>query len=309
MFDIVKDSYNEYNDTLKDVKLSDLSAIYIKPQKNSNFFYFFERYDDFWTYETVDGKFDYKIDNESTVAHLINQLKNTHDFDEDFIIRVYGYVDEGTADYIKLIVPGHRKLMNQEVFGNFELSRLREVNSKLFEGNDEEALQFNNQMDVVSTDVSQIVRLISAQAHTNETLQLTMRLVSQILANIPITAIDDEPYSIKDWVTYKQVEEDDSLVRKNVALDGYEIEEIYFNIRCTRIVKVIYKNIETSETETHYYDTHACVFIDPESHETYWSQNSIENVDLPWNFTPVKEIMISDDKMKEDMIKFSDAIK
>jgi hypothetical protein len=310
MFDIVKDSYNEYSDDLKKIPIKDLSAIYVKPKKNSAEFFFFEKYNDFWTYENTEGKFDYKFNDDATLESLINQLKEKTEFDEKFTLRIYDYINENTADYIKLILPGRRRLMNQELFGNYELNRLREVNEELLkDATPDERDSFEKQMDVVNTDVSQIVRLISAQAHTPETLRLTMTMVSQILANVPITPIDDKEEYSKDWATFDQVMENADNIKKYIKLEDHTIEEMYLNIRCTRIIKVVYKNTKTNETEIYYYDTNGTVFIDPTTNEAYWGEHSIETVDLPWQFAPVKEVMLTDKDNKDDYIKFSEVLK
>ena len=312
MFDIVKDYFNEYNDQLKQVPMKNLSAIYIKPKKDSHEFLFFERYNDFWTYENVNGKYDYKIDENATIEDLVNQLKGNFEFDENFTVRIYLIDDNNNSDFIKLIIPGHRRHMNQEFFGMFELERLKEVNEELLENDnaDEETKQeFLRQMEIVNTDVCQIIRLISAQAHTSETIKLTMNLVSQILSNIPITPIEDKEKYFKDWITFEQAMENPDRIKKFIELDDHVIEEMYLNIRCTRIVKVIYKNIKTNEKETIYYDTASTVFIDPKTNEAYWGEKSIETIDLPWRFVPVKELMLNDNDKIEEFVKFSEMLK
>jgi hypothetical protein len=303
MFDIVKDCYNSYDEKLKSVKLKDLSAIYIKPNAKGDFL-FFERFNDFWTYETKDGKYDYKIDLESTVEDLIEQLKNSYEFSDDyFTIRVYDFInnDENHPNFIKLIIPGNRKLMDQEIFGNYELNRLKELNEEINKEDSEELEKFLTQMTILSSDVSQIVRLISSQAHTNETLRFTMNLVSSILGNIPITAITDLDISEKDWIAYEEISRNDKI-KEYLELEDHEITDMFVNIRCTRILKVVYKNTENEETFTDYFDIHSKIFVNENDHKAYFNKESIENITLPWTFTPTNEVSITDETKKEDMI-------
>lgn len=309
MFDIVKDYFNTYNDELKKVKLSELVAIYIKPN-NENFF-LFERFNEEWMYENKNGKFDYKIDKDATIEDLIENLKKDCNFDEDFIIRVYSYINEKIPDFVKVIMPARRKLFNQEYFAEFELERLRKLNTELYKNDEEQLKEFNKHMEVVASDVNQIVRLISAQSHNEDTLKLTMSLVSQILAGVPITAIDDNEICEKDWITFKTANENDSNIKKYINLEDTEniVEEVYLNIRCPRIIKVIYKNNITSETYNEYYDSTNIIFVDPETKNNYWGENSIASINIPWNFEPIKEVMISDDDMKKDLIPIEEVRK
>jgi len=310
MFDIVKDVYNTYDDELKKVKLKDLSAIYLKI--NSNEQILFERFNDFWTFETKDGKFDYKINNESTFEELINQLKNNYQFDDNFTVRVFSYLrknDKSIPEFTKLIIPNRRKNINQELFGDFELRRMFEVHCDLYKDEPEKLEDFKVQMDVVGQDVMQIVSLISAQAHTSETLNFTMNLVSSILASYPLTPITDEEKYKDDWVDINTInsKETNEYITKLLELDDMTIESIFINMRCTRIIKVNYKN-NKNEIVTEYYDIAASIFIDDEEKVAYHGEQSITSITLPWMFVQTNEVMLDDEmkKNKDKMKKFLD---
>lgn len=302
MLDFVKDCYHNYEE-VKDVELDKLSGIYILSGHNT---IFLERFNDIWTYETIKGKYDYKLNGMKTVGDIINQLKSSHEIEDDnFTIRLYDFVNENVPDFIKLIIPGHRKLINQEIFGNYELSRLREVNLDAYKDDPDMSEKFLKQMDIVNSDVSQIVRLISSQAHTNETLNLTMKMVSNILASIPLTPITDDKMSEKDWVDFDTVEEASSI-KEYFDMEGYETTKVYLNIRCSRIVKVYYKNINNGEEEYHYYDTYERIFIDRKENEAYFGKMSIGEIDLPWSFRPTEEVTIDDEDLKKDLVKVTE---
>lgn len=310
MFDIVKDCYNEYDENLKKVKLNDLSAIYFCNNSNNNYL-FFEKYNNFWTYENNKGKYDYKINDDNfTIENLVNQLIESKLLENNFTIRVFDYINN-QADYIKFILPGKRKLINQELFGNYELSRLDSLNSDLYKDNEEELKKFKNEMKIVASDVGQIVRLISAQGHTNETLKLTMTLVSNILANIPITDITDDEMSKNDWVDFDEVENNEEL-KEYFKVNGLTIKTVLLNIRCTRIVKVIYTNNKTNDEEIVYYDTHARIYIDSDEKEAYFGELSIDEIEMPWAFKPTEEVLFDEknkEDMKKNMVKYSDIMK
>lgn len=302
MLDIVKDLYHDY-EQIKDVELSKLSGIYIKSGKIN---VWFEKFKNMWTYETPEGKFDYKIDDTATLETLINQLLEAGTIKEGFTVRVYEYVNGETPEFIKLIIPGRRKLAQQEIAGNFELSRLRDINMNLYKDDPEMTEKFLAQMDVVNSDVSQIVRLISSQAHNEETLNLTMRMVSNILAGIPLTDITDDEISKMDWVDFDQVPESQDI-KEYFEMEGYEVTKVYLNIRCTRVVKVFYKNLKTNEEEYHYYDTYERIFIDSTTHEPYFGEMSIGEIDMPWTFRPTEEVLMEADEIKENkLVKFNE---
>lgn len=302
MFDVIKDAYNEYNDSVKKIKINELCGIYIKPNAEKSLF--FEKYNDFWTYEDNDSnKYDYKFDENATIESLVEQLKNNYTFDDEFKIRLY----DKDFMFIKTIYPGNRKLISKELFGNYELNRLREVNENIYKDDPEALKVFENQMKIVYTDVSQLVRLISSQAHTNETLRITMSLAQSILAGVPITDITDDNLSKDDWVTTDEIDNTETL-KNYLEIDGYTIKEIYTNIRCTRIIKVIYTNNETNEDEVFYYDTNASVYIDTNENEAYFGKESIASIEMPWSFTPINEVTFDETNisLKDNMIKFSD---
>lgn len=312
MFDIVNDGYNNYDENLKKVKLSELSAIFIKPKMFSSEFFFFERFNDIWTYENIENKYDYKISNDETVETIVEQLKNDNKISDDFVIRVYTLFNKDKADFIKFVLPGGRRnLLNKELFAEYELKRLGDVNYDIVKEQDsEEAIEkFKHDMNIVHSDVTQLIRVFSAQAHTNESLNMTFRLVSQILSEIPLTAItDDGKYDEGDWRHYSELDnKDDSKIKEYLDLEGFEITDIKVNIRLMRIVRVEYKNLVTLEKEVHYYDILSSIFIDSKTGEPYWhKEQSIENIELPWDYRNTNEIVLGEDANLEEYIKYSE---
>lgn len=314
MIDITKDSYNIYNEELKKSILKNISAIYILPQPSkSNYFYFFERFNGLWTYETIDGKYDYKIDDEATLETLIEELKKTREFDEDFIIKVFDYSiskdnKEKYENFIKFILPGKRNLIDYEIFADLELRRLVEYNKENIPEEDLNA--YYNEMSIFITDVSQVLRVLSAQGHTPGTLRNVMNTVTRIVNNATLSPIVDDDNYPEDWVNVKTLNKEYKL-GTFLDLDGYDIEDIYVNRRCTRLVKVTYKSMEDeNKFETNYYDTASVIFIDEEENKAWVGKESIENIDLPWNYRPINEAPF-DEKMKESnevFIGFKDAV-
>ena len=81
MFDIVIDGNTELNEKFLNHPINEYAAIYLKASETD--FAFFERYNDIWTWETKEGKYQYIMHENYLAKDFIEDMKTKFNFKDN----------------------------------------------------------------------------------------------------------------------------------------------------------------------------------------------------------------------------------
>lgn len=283
MTNFIIDGNTVLNEETLNLDIQKLKAIYVHCNDDGDYAFFnhVTMDDNIWTWEYKKGTFKYDFPDKYTVRDFISAVKYK-DFlkcDDSFFIRIY----ENENDINTFVMSNNGRIPYTENFAIRELDKLKSYN--LSQIKDEDKEEFIKTFDVISNDIKQIIKLISAQGHNSDSIGFVMRTLESLFRMIPLTEIDDDPV---DWL---ELDDADDESKKIFSVEGSEVKSLSVNKRATNIVRVEY------DTHTSYFDNRAVLYnyngklyFDPKT--------SINEVELPWKFTPSK---IEDVTNEEDI--------
>jgi len=306
MFSIVIDGKTEINESFLTHPINDYAGIYV--EMNPNNYAWFERFDKTWTWETKDGKYSYNFpDNylgEDFLDEMTNKLEGKPN--DNMFIRVY----EKENDLRKTISVSRGRYPFTEFLAHIEMDRLGKENIKAIyadpeidEDKKEEAiLEFADSHNIISEDVEQIIRLLSAQGHNDESLKFTLNAVESIIRGIPLSPVMDNVTTDEYKSEWAEVQSDEkeyeyilNLISKYIT-DENPIKNIYLNVRANNIIKVHYEN-----NDYKYFNIRTEMYT-KNGKEWFISKDDITEVTMPWKFVTPNQNQIDNDADTSDLI-------
>lgn len=288
MMNFIIDGNTILNEETLNMNVQDCAGIYVHCNNEGDYAYF-EKFDKTWVWENKMGKYDYHFPDTYTIKEFIEDMKNNEllHCDNNFFIRIY----ENSDDLNKFVMSAKGRIPYTEQFAFHELDKLKEFNLNQID-NEDEKIEFIKTFDIIANDIKQIIKIISAQGHTSESIGFIMRTLESLFRMIPLTEVDDCP---DDW---QEIDVDDNI-RETYNVENADIEKCFINKRSTNIIKIEYSDHVSFFDNRHFlYNYNGKLYFDPVT--------SIVEVEMPWRFVGPEIRNVENEEELNGMISLDD---